>query len=103
MLRPTVVLAAGAALLAACGGDTPAEESAVEAERGAKGDVVGGTISDDMLPLDRLRSRSPALREEPATPPADSPADEQVSPEPEPQGVSAPDAQGEGGEPPVED
>ncbi len=62
--RPLVPLAAGAALLSACGSDAPTEETASEAERDAKGEVLGGTISDDMLPLDRLRSQSPPLREE---------------------------------------
>jgi len=52
-------------LLAAC------EEEAAEAprtgEQGGKaaGEVLGGTISDDMLPLERLRSQSPPLEREP--------------------------------------
>lgn len=62
-----VLLAAGAALLSACGDDAPTPESGEDAERNAQGEVLGGTISDDMLPLDRLRSQSPPLREAPAT------------------------------------
>jgi hypothetical protein len=47
------------AALAACGGDTGSE-----GERGsAAGEVLGGTISDDMLPLDTVTSQSPPLRE----------------------------------------
>lgn len=65
--RTAVLLAAGAALVSACGDDSPAEETAAEAGRGAQGEVLGGTISDDMLPLDRLRSQSPTIREERAT------------------------------------
>lgn len=49
-------------LLVACQDEVPAETTD-DAERTAAGEVLGGTISDDMLPLDRLRSRSPAMRE----------------------------------------
>lgn len=65
--RTAVLLAAGAVLLSACGDDTPAEETEAEAGRNAQGEVLGGTISDDMLPLDRLRSQAPSIREEPAS------------------------------------
>ncbi len=57
------VLALLASGLAACNGDAPSENTTGEARRGAKGEVLGGTISDDMLPLDTLRSRSPPLEE----------------------------------------
>jgi hypothetical protein len=43
-----------AALLAACG-----EEPAADDGRAASGDVLEGTISDAMLPLDRVRSEAP--------------------------------------------
>ena len=49
-------------LLAACQDDVPAETEA-DAEREAEGEVLGGTISDDMLPLDDVRSQSPPLQE----------------------------------------
>ena len=65
--RTAALLVAGTALLWACGDDTPAEETPAEAGRNAQGEVLGGTISDDMLPLDRLRSQAPSLREEPAS------------------------------------
>jgi len=42
------------ALLAACGGDAPADDS-----RAASGEVLEGTISDAMLPIDRVRSEPP--------------------------------------------
>jgi hypothetical protein len=42
------------ALLAACGGDAPANDS-----RSASGEVLEGTISDAMLPVDRVRSEPP--------------------------------------------
>ena len=43
--------------LAACGDDA-AEAPAEGDERGARGEVLGGTISDDMIPLDQLQSQS---------------------------------------------
>jgi len=51
-------LAAAAVLLAACS-DEP--EAPVDANQSAtaSGDVLGGSISDDMIPLEELRSQSP--------------------------------------------
>lgn len=47
------------AVLGACGG------GAADAERKtAAGEVLGGSISDEMLPLDTVTSESPPLREE---------------------------------------
>jgi hypothetical protein len=53
-LSPTRLLAAAAlvALLAACNRDTPEEGEAT-------GEVLEGTISDDMLPLDQVQSEAP--------------------------------------------
>lgn len=63
-LTPTIA----ALLLAGCGG----AEKGTEGERkSAAGDVLGGSISDAMLPLDSVTSQSPPLRETPAS---DSPA-----------------------------
>jgi hypothetical protein len=42
------------ALLAACGGDAPTDDG-----RAASGEVLEGTISDAMLPLDRVQSEPP--------------------------------------------
>jgi hypothetical protein len=42
------------ALLAACGGDAPADDG-----RAASGEVLEGTISDDMLSVERVRSEPP--------------------------------------------
>lgn len=42
------------ALLAACGGNAPADDG-----RAASGEVLEGTISDAMLPTDRVRSEPP--------------------------------------------
>ena len=49
------------ASLAACG-DDPVPEQQADDERSARGEVLGGTISDDMIPLDQRRSQSPPLR-----------------------------------------
>jgi len=43
------------ALLAACGGDAPAGDDS----RAASGEVLEGTISDAMLPVDSVRSEPP--------------------------------------------
>ena len=43
--------------MTACGDDA-AEAPAEGDERGARGEVLGGTISDDMIPLDQLQSQS---------------------------------------------
>lgn len=43
--------------LGACGG-APAGEEAASDGANARGEVLGGTISDDMIPLDQLKSRS---------------------------------------------
>jgi len=71
-----------AALLAACGGD------ATDNTVAAPGEVLDGTISDAMLPLDRVRSEAPledpeafaaaqaGARPASGTPAASDPADE---------------------------
>ena len=59
---------AGLALLAlaACDSSDPEQASATGAR--AEGEVLGGTISDEMIPLDQLRSQSPPLRTAPTGP-----------------------------------
>lgn len=66
MTRPFLVATAMVAMsLSACGDEEVSRQE--DDARTAAGDVRGGTISDAMLPLDRLESQSPPLREE-ATP-----------------------------------
>ncbi len=55
------LLALSVLALAACDRGDPAQ---TEAGARAEGEVLGGTISDDMIPLDQLRSQSPPLRAE---------------------------------------
>ena len=52
MSSSRLTAAALAALLAACNGDAPQEGEVT-------GEVLEGTISDEMLPLDRVRSEAP--------------------------------------------
>lgn len=61
--RPFIALGLPLALsLAACGGsDEGVQEND---ERSATGEVLEGTISDAMLPVDRVRSQPPLLQEE---------------------------------------
>jgi len=62
-LRPLTVTALGmAVLLAACGGGEPAAD-----EGQPSGEVLEGTISDAMLPLDTVRSQPPLAEPEAAT------------------------------------
>lgn len=58
--RSTLTLALVAALPAACGDK---ERNAEGDARMAAGEVRGGTISDDMLPLDTVKSQSPPLKQ----------------------------------------
>lgn len=46
--------------LSACGGD---KDKAEGERKTAAGEVLGGSISDNMLPLDTIQSQSPPLRE----------------------------------------
>ncbi len=64
----TRCIAAFAALvfLASCG-EEPVPEQPVDDERSARGEVLGGTISDEMLPLATRRSQSPPLSEDDET------------------------------------
>ena len=54
-----LLLASTCLALAACGdtAETPAE---ADESRDARGEVLGGSISDDMLPLDTVTSQSPS-------------------------------------------
>lgn len=69
MLRSARCLAlALAPLLAACGsGSAPATDKGAAAQ----GEILGGTVSDSMLPLDDLRSESPPMKPSPAAAAAD--------------------------------
>ncbi len=57
MKAKLIVFCAAAALLSACG-DEPVAEVAEE-KATAQGEILEGTISDDMLPLESLKSQAP--------------------------------------------
>lgn len=83
------------AALSACGG----EREPAEAERpGAAGEVLGGEISDDMLPLDTVQSTSPVDPRAGATgTDADGDADEDSATapaDPEPGALPTPEIRG---------
>lgn len=61
MMHRMAAAAALAFALAACGDQT--EDNAGTGD--AEGEVLGGTISDEMLPLGTIRSQSPPLRTDP--------------------------------------
>lgn len=64
----TLVFLPAAFALAACSDVIPSRDNDA---RQAEGEVLGGTISDEMLPLDQIQSQSPTLRETPAAPGAE--------------------------------
>ncbi len=87
MMHKTISVMVLAVLLAACDGGADSGADGGTAE----GEVLGGTISDEMLPLDTVRSQSPPLRTEPTGGAAGEDAAEATD--------EAPDAQaGEGDE-----
>ena len=84
------ILAGACLALAACGEKTPADTQ-VDETATARGEVLGGSISDDMLPLDTITSQSPPLREAPAAESgtASSP-DSEAEPQEEPEAPEEP-------------
>lgn len=50
--------------LVACESEPEVAPPPVQDERTAEGEVLGGTISDAMLPLDERQSQSPAAEED---------------------------------------
>lgn len=59
MIPRLILFTAPFLLLAACGSDDPAGEKPAEQGGKAAGEVLGGTISDDMIALGELTSTSP--------------------------------------------
>lgn len=79
------LIALSATMLAGCGDD--AAKSGPE-RRSAAGEVLGGEVTDDMLPLDTVRSTSPAesKADTPSGPSRGAPADRaDIAPDPAPQ------------------
>ncbi|MBX7458145.1 hypothetical protein K3152_07795 [Qipengyuania sp. 1NDH17] len=70
-MKRFAMIAAASLALAACS-DDPAPAEGEEENLDARGEVLGGTISDDMLPLDTVTSQSPSQAEESIAPAASS-------------------------------
>ena len=85
MIRRFATLVILPLLLAACGGGDA--EPVADDGQGARGEVLGGTISDDMIPLDQLTSHSPPQAEAAGGASADGGAGEDAAPD------AAPDTQ----------
>lgn len=91
MLRRVSALAPSMALalsLAACSADK-SPDAAEGAD--AQGEILGGTISDSMLPLDQLKSESPPMKPAPEKSGSADAAEE----DPEPEGEPASEPSGE--------
>jgi len=76
--RGGAALLGGALALAACGDDGAGEPDAGDA-RSASGEVLEGTISDAMIPLEELRSQAPQIRIAPTRSDADAGGDEALA------------------------
>lgn len=64
-MKPIVAILPCLMLLAACGSE-PAPDQGAGEDGTAAGEVLEGSISDEMLPLDTIRSQSPSLEKSPA-------------------------------------
>jgi len=75
--RPHIaILAALGLTLAACG-EAEVEEVAPTADGAdAQGEILGGTITDESLPLDQVRSSSPLVKSTPSDGEANSSSDD---------------------------
>lgn len=63
--RGAMLATGGALLLAACAEEKVAEPQPAE-NRDASGEVLEGSISDAMIPMDQLRSQPPRMKVAPA-------------------------------------
>lgn len=59
MTRRILAICASALLLASCGDSKDAAESNDAEETGPQGEVLGGSITDSMLPIAMVQSQSP--------------------------------------------
>lgn len=86
--------AALALLLAGCGGSSDDGD-----ERTASGEVLEGSISDEMLPLEQLTSQPPPLKVEPTSRSSESADEAETATEDEEAPGDAPPIAAETGEP----
>ncbi|OCC25361.1 hypothetical protein MB02_01450 [Croceicoccus estronivorus] len=85
MMRRLILVLSPIVLLAACGDD----ESKQGDGRTAAGEVLEGSISDGMIPLDQLKSQAPLAEPEKAAATASDATDESES-EPDADGAAQP-------------
>ncbi|MEL7199780.1 MAG: hypothetical protein AAGL10_15825 [Pseudomonadota bacterium] len=67
-MKPIALLFATPVFLLAssCSDEAATDEATGAVQEGeVSGEILGGTISDDMLPLEQLRSQSPSARDDP--------------------------------------
>ena len=99
LLAPVILIAAYS--LASCSDDV-ANRGDPGDERTAAGEVRGGTISDDMLPLDSVQSQSPPLRSATVSNVASGAEEDTGSPEAEGTAEPATSPDAAGAEPPAQ-
>ncbi|MBT8426925.1 MAG: hypothetical protein KJO02_02730 [Erythrobacter sp.] len=99
-MKRLVSVLAVSLVLASCGKDA-AEVEERNADSTARGEVLGGTISDDMLPLDTVQSQSPPRAGQDRN--AGGEADETSGNEPDTQPDAQPQAEPEPVAEPVSD
>ncbi|MEO0589656.1 MAG: hypothetical protein AAFZ11_03740 [Pseudomonadota bacterium] len=65
----SALIGALAGLVAACSPEAETPETIAAPEQGGevKGEVLGGSVSDAMIPLESLKSQSPSLRRQTTT------------------------------------
>jgi len=79
-MRRLAIISVAMGMLAACGGDAEAPNNTSDNSQ-AEGEVLGGSVSDAMLPLDQLQSQSPSIEPTPTAPsPTDDDSSEQATP-----------------------
>lgn len=72
-MRNTLILTAASLALALSACDGGSTEPSGDERGSAAGEVLGGTVSDAMIPLDELRSTSPIEATAPSTGPGQAP------------------------------
>ena len=90
-IAPIALILASALALTACEEESAPDAEPVETGGEAAGDVLEGTISDDMLPLEELTSTSPPAERSASSNGASSSGESATAPAaPEPAGEPAP-------------
>ena len=79
-MRRLAIISVAMGMLAACGGEAEAPNNTSDSSQ-AEGEVLGGSVSDAMLPLDQLQSQSLSIDPVPTAPaPTDDDSGDQAAP-----------------------